>query len=139
MWIAKGILLGIWLFSFGTIAYLYLALFRVASGGIIAADLVWRFTARNVLWWLALVGCLATGVLITSAWSARPFLWLALALTELLPATLFTLFLRKTIRTGRTPLGDWIKKHATSSRGPVATPKEVTVNSSQQGQSTARP
>ena len=31
MTIAKGLLLGIWVFSFGTIGYLYIAIFRKVS------------------------------------------------------------------------------------------------------------
>ena len=48
MWTVKGMFLGIWLFSFGTIAYLYFALFRRASGGIVAADLVTYLTTHNL-------------------------------------------------------------------------------------------
>ena len=91
MWIVKGTFLGIWLFSFGTIAFLYLALFRRASGGTIGIDLIAHFTTHNILWWIALVLCFAIGLFITRSWSGKPLLWIALAVTELFPVGLFAL------------------------------------------------
>src|SRR5258707_217999 len=92
MWIVKGSFLGIWLFSFGTIAYLYFALFRRAGEGIVAADLVTYLTTHNPLWWTALATCFAIGLLITRSWSGKTILWIALAVTELFPVGLVTVF-----------------------------------------------
>src|SRR5258708_5847835 len=92
MWTVKAALLGIWLFSFGTIAYLYLTIFR-SSGGAVAVDLITHFTTHNPVWWIALVACLAVSLFITHSWSGRPILWITLAVTELLPVGLFALFL----------------------------------------------
>jgi len=93
MWIVKGTFLGVWLFSFGTIAYLYLVLFRRASGGVVAADLIAHFTTQNPRWWIALVLCLALGLFVTHSWSGKPVLWIALAVMELIPMGLLALFL----------------------------------------------
>ena len=92
MWIAKGLFLGVWLFSFSTIAYLYFTLFRRASGGIVAADLVTYLTTHNPLWWTALATCLAIGLLITRSWSGKTVLWIALAVTELFPIAFVVVF-----------------------------------------------
>jgi hypothetical protein len=93
MWIVKGTFLGIWLFSFSTIAYLYFALFRRASGGIVDTDLVTYLTTHNPLWWTALATCLAIGLFIAySRPLSSPLLWIALAVTELLPVGFFVVF-----------------------------------------------
>ncbi len=92
MWIVKGMFLGIWLFSFSTIAYLYFALFRRASGGIVAADLIAYLTTHNPLWWTALAVSLAIGLFITRSWRGKTILWIALAVTELFPVAFFVLF-----------------------------------------------
>src|ERR1700730_14828087 len=93
MWILKGRFLGIWLCSFGTLAYLYLLLFRKASGGVVDARLITQFTTHSPVWWIALVLCLAIGLFVSHSWFGRPILWVALAVTELLPVGLFVLFL----------------------------------------------
>jgi hypothetical protein len=94
MWIAKGSFLGIWLFSFGTIAYLYLRIFRgLGSGGAVGVDLIAYFTTHNPFWWIALVLCFTFGLLITRSWSGKLALWIALMVTELFPVGLLTLFL----------------------------------------------
>jgi hypothetical protein len=94
MWIAKGTLLGAWLFSFGTIAYLYLALYRhLQPQTAVGVDLITHMTIQNVLWWTALATCLAIGLFITRSWSGRPALWIALVATELFPVGLLVLFL----------------------------------------------
>jgi hypothetical protein len=45
------------------------------------------------VWWIALVLCLAIGLFVSHSWFGRPILWVALAVTELLPVGLFVLFL----------------------------------------------
>ncbi|HXN50441.1 MAG TPA: hypothetical protein VN943_00790 [Candidatus Acidoferrum sp.] len=93
MTIAKGLLLGIWLFSFGTITFLYFAIFRKASGGMIGGDIIAHLTTHSPVWWVALVACVAFGLFITRSWSGRPILWIALAVTELFPMGLLVMFL----------------------------------------------
>ena len=94
MWIVKGIFLGIWLFSFGTMAYLYLRIYRgLPSGtGAVSANLITQMTTHNVAWWLALVLCMTIGLWITHSWSGKPILWIALAVTELFPVALLVMF-----------------------------------------------
>jgi hypothetical protein len=106
MWIAKGALLGIWLFSFGTVAFLYLALYRhLQPQTAVAVDVITHMTTHNVLWWIALAACLAIGLLITRSWPGRPALWIALVVMELFPVGLlvmfFTLFSRNKERIER--------------------------------------
>jgi len=93
MWVVKGTFLGIWLFSFGTITFLYFAIFRKASGGMIGSDIIAHLTTRSPLWWIAGVACLTLGLFITRSWSGRPILWIALAVTELFPMGLLVMFL----------------------------------------------
>jgi len=56
-------------------------------------DLIAHLTTHNALWWMALVMCLAIGLFITRGWSGKPILWIALAVTELVPVGLFAVFL----------------------------------------------
>ncbi|SRR5713226_4939241 len=95
MWIVKGTLLSIWLFLFGTIAYLYFVLFRKLPPGPGSIDIrtLAVFTVSNPAWWLVLIGCLAFGLAIAYSWPIKPILWIALAVTELFPVGLLTLFL----------------------------------------------
>jgi hypothetical protein len=52
MWILKGTFLGIWLFSFGTVAFLYLKLFRGLSGsGAVSASPHPKFGNLLALCW----------------------------------------------------------------------------------------
>jgi hypothetical protein len=95
MWIAKGLLLGAWLFTFGTIAWVCVALYRymVASRTIprdghsisIPPDFFTRLTVLNTSWWLTLVACLSVALIATRSWPGRPILWIGLAVTELVP------------------------------------------------------
>jgi len=87
MWILKGTLLGLWLFGFGTMFYLYLAVFRpITAHKAVAFHLITFHTIQNPLWWVALVGCLVFGYAIAHRWSGPPVLWIALLLTGLFPA-----------------------------------------------------
>src|SRR5258706_5510994 len=94
MWIVKGVFLGIWLFSFSTIAYLYLTIFRrVPPGpGAVGLDVITALTVQNPLWWTALATCLAIGLVITRSCPGKPILWIALVVTEFFPVTFLVLF-----------------------------------------------
>lgn len=90
MWLLKGTLLSVWLFSFGTIAYLYFALFRrlPSDAGSIDVRTFSHLTVLNPVWWIALAVCLAIGLFITRSWAGKPALWIALVVTELFPVAL---------------------------------------------------
>jgi hypothetical protein len=94
MWIAKGLFLGIWLFSFGTLAYLYLALYRhLQPNTAVGIDIFYSLLIRNPFWWIGIIACFAIGLLITRSWSGRPILWIALAVTESVPVGILGMFL----------------------------------------------
>ena len=94
MEIIKSFFLGIWLFSFGTIAYLYLALYRkLPPSTAVSASVFAAHTTYNLFWWIGLVACFALAFVIVKSWPLRPYLWIALAVTELLPVGLLSLFL----------------------------------------------
>ncbi len=75
MWILKGTLLGLLLFSVGT--FLFLIAFLRRLGPILAPagqhwtfdiGLISRLTIRNNWFWIALVACLALGYAIVASW-----------------------------------------------------------------------
>jgi hypothetical protein len=62
MWILKSALLGMWLFGFGTMAFLYFAIYRnLPPNSSVDYRLITRYTIENPVWWAALAGCLALG------------------------------------------------------------------------------
>jgi hypothetical protein len=92
-WIAKGFLLGLWLSSFGTIAYLYLAIYRRLPGPVAVGTTVFTaYTVQNPLWWAGLVACFVIGFAIAKSWPGKPIFWVALAVTELIPVGLVVMF-----------------------------------------------
>ena len=92
--IVKNFFLGIWLFSFGTIAYLYLALYRRLPPSTAVSPRVFAaYTTYNVFWWVGLVACFALAFVIVKSWPLKPYWWVALAVTELFPVGLLSLFL----------------------------------------------
>jgi hypothetical protein len=94
MAIAKTILLGMWLASFGTIAYLYLAIYRkLPANTSVSVSVFEAYMTRNVFWWLGLAVCFGVAFMILRAWPGRPILWVALAVTELVPMGLVVMFL----------------------------------------------
>ena len=95
MWMAKGALLSLWLLGFGTIAYLYLAIFRrlPPGPGAVGITVFTAYTIQNPLWWTALVLCFVLGFAIARTWSGPLGVWVALLVTGLLPAGCLALFL----------------------------------------------
>lgn len=90
MWIAKGTLLGLWLFSFGTIAWLlYFQGYRPAPGVSFDIRSLAFITVSNPSWWLWLVACLSLGMIAARNWPGRGVagsaVWIGLAITELVP------------------------------------------------------
>jgi len=87
MWILKSVTLGLWLFGFGTMAFLYFAIFRdLPSNSGVDIRLITWYTTRNPAWWTALVVCLALGYAVVRSWSAPVILWVVVLVTGLVPA-----------------------------------------------------
>lgn len=94
MWILKGTVLGLWLFGFGTIALLYLAVYRgLPPHSAVGVTVITAYTIQNLWWWAALLTCLALGGAVARRWSGPAVLWIALLVTGLIPAGLLTLFI----------------------------------------------
>jgi len=94
MWIAKGTLLALWLFGFGTMAWLYFSIYRhLPPNSAVDYRSITRLTTQNPFWWMALVVCLAFGYAIARSWSGPLVLWIALLVTGLIPAGSLALFL----------------------------------------------
>ncbi len=95
MWILKGTLLGLWLFGFGTMAFLYFAVYRhiMRPNSAVSINGITWYTIHNPIWWIALAVCLVLGYVIVRSWSAPPILCVAVLVTGLIPAGWFALFL----------------------------------------------
>jgi len=94
MWIAKGTLLALWLFGFGTMAWLYFTLYRnLPPHSAIDLRIITALTIQNPLWGAALVLSFVLGFGVARSWSGPPGLWIALFVTGLIPAGFLTLFL----------------------------------------------
>jgi len=99
MEIVKSLFLGIWLASFGTLAYLYLALYRkLPPSTAVGVSVFKAYMTHNLLWWLGLAVCFALGFVIVKAWPGRPAFWIALGVTELFPVALVVMFLKLAAR-----------------------------------------
>jgi hypothetical protein len=63
MWIVKGTLLALWLFGFGTMAWLYFALYRhLPRNSAVDIRLMAALTIQHPFWWTALVACFVLGL-----------------------------------------------------------------------------
>ena len=94
MWIAKGTLLALWLFGFGTMALLYFSIYRyLPPNSAVDYRSITRLTTQNPFWWAGLVVCLTLGYAIARSWSGPLLLWVALLVTGLIPAGSLALFL----------------------------------------------
>jgi hypothetical protein len=94
MWIAKGTLLALWLFGFGTMAWLYIALYRhLQPNSVVSVSVITSLTIHHPFWWTALVACFVLGFAIARSWSGPLGVWIALAVTGFIPAGCLTLFL----------------------------------------------
>lgn len=99
MWVLKGSLLALWLFGFGTMALLYFAVYRhMPPNSAVSVHIITFYTTQNPLWWTALVVCLALGFAIARSWRGPLGLWIALAVTGLIPAGFLALFLVLTVK-----------------------------------------
>jgi hypothetical protein len=99
MWILKGSFLGLWIFAFGTLVFLYLTLSRFGGPNrAIGRSVLAAYTTWNPLWWAALAISIVAGCLITRSWRGKGWFWIALMATFLFPAGLLVLILAFTIR-----------------------------------------
>lgn len=93
MWILKGTLLALWLFGFGTMAWLYFTLYRhMPPNSAVGMTVITALTIQNALWWTALVVSFVIGFAIARSWRGPLGLWIALAVTGLIPAGFLALF-----------------------------------------------
>jgi hypothetical protein len=94
MWIAKGALLGLWLFGFGTLGLLYLRVFRhMGPNSAVGVSVITSQTTHSPLWWTALVVCLVLGLAVAHSWRGPLVVWIALAVTGLIPTGFLTVFI----------------------------------------------
>jgi hypothetical protein len=95
MSIAKALLLGVWLSSFGTLAYLYRVIYRKlpSSTTSVGSDVFTAYTTHNIAWWFGIAACFVIAFMILKAWPGKPALWIALAVTELFPVGLVVMFM----------------------------------------------
>jgi hypothetical protein len=92
--VLKSALLGLWLLGFGTMAFLYFAVYRnLPPNAAVSANLINSYTTHNAVWWTALAVCLAFGYAIVRWWTAPPILWTAALVTGLVPAGCLASFL----------------------------------------------
>jgi hypothetical protein len=69
MWIAKGTLLALWLLGFGTMAWLYFALYRhLRPNSAVGLSVITGVTTHNPFWWAAFVVCLVLGYTTVRSW-----------------------------------------------------------------------
>jgi hypothetical protein len=85
MWMPKGVLLGVWLVSFGTIGFLSFAHYHKLP------DVVTRVTIGNPVWWLWWMMGIAIGLIVARSWRGNRVVWIGLAVTELAPLALLML------------------------------------------------
>jgi hypothetical protein len=106
MWILKGTLLGLWLSGFGTIAWLYFAVYRnLRPNTAVGVSVIAAYTTQNPLWWTALLVCLVLGYAIARSWSGPPIVWIGLLITGLIPAGFLALLIILAVKLRQASLG----------------------------------
>jgi len=94
MWIAKGALLSFWLIGFGTMGWLYASVYRhLPASPAVSAGVLSFHTLRNPIWWAGVVACLIVSFEVAHRWSGPLGVWIALAVTSLVPAGALALFI----------------------------------------------
>jgi hypothetical protein len=72
MWLVKGIFLGAGFFVAGTIAFLFLTIFRpLSTSKATGLSAIAGMTAANPFFWTALVACLVLGICLVASWPLR--------------------------------------------------------------------
>lgn len=93
MWVLKGTLLALWLAGFGTMAWLYLSIYRhLPIDTAVGVSAITAYTTRNLLWWAGILACLIIGYRVARSWTGPVVFWIALLVTGLVPAGILTLF-----------------------------------------------
>jgi hypothetical protein len=87
VWILKGAFLGLWAFVFGTLVFLYFAVFRNSRPNMaVGVSVLAGYTTGNPLWWGALPVAIIAGCLVTRSWPGKSWFWISLMVTFLFPA-----------------------------------------------------
>lgn len=106
MWILKGTLLGLWLLGFGTLAFLYFAIYRnLQPNTAVALSVITANTIRNPLWWVAGIVCFVLSYAITRSWEGPRLMWAALLVTGLVPTGLLAMFVTMVVMLKRASRG----------------------------------
>src|SRR5260370_42593856 len=72
VWILKGAFLGLWFFAFGTLGFLYLAVYRnLRPNTAVGLSVLPGNTTWNPLWWGALPGALVAHCLASPPWPGK--------------------------------------------------------------------
>jgi hypothetical protein len=94
VWILKGAFVGLWLFAFGTLAFLYFAVYRnLRPNTVVGLSVLVSYTTWNPLWWGALPVAMVAGCLVARSWAGKRWFWVSLMVTFLFPAGLLALVL----------------------------------------------
>jgi|SRR5579863_8553895 len=106
MWILKGTLLGLWLLGFGTLAFLYFAIYRnLQPNTAVALSVITANTIGNPLWWAAFVVCFVFSYAIAFSWVGPRILWVTLLVTGFVPAGLLAMFVTMVVMLKRASQG----------------------------------
>jgi hypothetical protein len=95
MWIVKGVFLGAWLFAFGTITFLWLAVYRhMAPDTAVSIQVITSFTTQSPWWWASLIASFIVGCTLVRSWPGRSpiALWIFLIVTSLIPVGFLAFF-----------------------------------------------
>ncbi len=103
MWAVKGTFLGISIFAVGAAVFMLLSLrsiggaFIAGPGRQMAFDIrsISLVTIYNAWFWAAFAACIVIGLAIARSWPGRfsPVFWVVLAVIDLVPAGMLSLFL----------------------------------------------
>jgi hypothetical protein len=92
MWILKGSFLGLWVFAFGTLAFLYLAVYRsLRPNTAVGLSVIASYTTWNPFWWGTLPVAIVAGCLVARSWPGNRWVWVSLMATFLFPVGLLAL------------------------------------------------
>jgi hypothetical protein len=96
VWILKGAFLGLWVFVFGTLVFLYLAVLRnLRPNTAVGLSVLAGYTTWNPLWWAALLIAIVGGCWVTRSWPGKSWFWISLVVTFLFPAGLIGFLLAR--------------------------------------------
>jgi hypothetical protein len=94
VWILKGAFLGLWFFAFGTLVFLYLAVYHnLRPNTAVGLSVLVSYTTWNPVWWGALAIAIVVGCLVVRSRPGKSWFWISLMVTLLFPAGLLGLIL----------------------------------------------